>query len=116
MNSLLPQSRVVSLDHAFRISAADRGGVCIRGVQQELNGGLAIARQVPRIVVRNHHSGVGFALADRISKLVDRGIVAREAEALALGQRRNQLPALGRPAIVDDSETNVGYRRAQRKP
>ena len=62
MNPLLPQSAVVSLDHAFRISPADRGGICIRGVQQELNSGRAIARQVPRIVVRNHHPRVDASL------------------------------------------------------
>jgi hypothetical protein len=56
---------------------------------------MAIPEKIPRTVVRNDHSGVGFALADCISKLVDRGVVACEAETLALGERRNQLPALG---------------------
>ena len=95
MNSLAFQSRVVSLNHAFCISAAYGGCICIRSVEQELNSCLAMTEQIPRIVVRNDHSGIGFALADCISKLVDRGIIAREAETLALGQRRNQLPALG---------------------
>ena len=95
MNSLAFQSRIESLNYAFRISAANRRCVCVRGVQQELNSRMAIPEKIPRTVVRNDHSGVGFALADCISKLVDRGVVACEAETLALGERRNQLPALG---------------------
>ena len=116
MNSLAFQSRIESLNYAFCISAANRRGVCVGGVQQELNSRMAIPEQIPRVVVRNDHSSVGFALADCVSKLVDRGIIAREAETLALGERRDQLPALGRPAIIDDSETHVRYRRAQGKP
>ena len=72
MNSLAPKSLVESLDHAFCITAADRGCVCIGGIEQELNSGLTIAEEIPRIVVRNHHPGIGFALADRISQLVNR--------------------------------------------
>ena len=68
--------------------------------------------QIPRIVVRNHHSSVGLSLADRISQLVGRGIVTREAETLALSQRGNQFPTLWRPAIVDNGERYVCYRRA----
>ena len=116
MNPLPPQPAVVALDHALRIGLADRRGIGIHGVQQELKRGRALPRQIPRIVVRNHHSSVNARLADGIPKLVDGGVVARQAKALTLRHGRNQLTAFGRAAVIHHTKTNIGYRGTQRKP
>ena len=91
------------------------GGIGVGGVQQELDGGGAFAGEIAGIVVGNDHAGVGAASADCVAELVDGGVVARRSKALALGQGGDQFAALGRAAVVDHGEANVGHRCAERE-
>src|SRR5208283_4655353 len=73
------------------------------------------AREVSRVVVGDDHPGVGVATADRIAEPIDRGIVAGEAKALALGEGGDQLAALRRAAVVDHGEADIGDVGAERE-
>ena len=64
-----------------RVGAADGGGVGVGGVEQELDGGGALAGEIARVVVGDDHAGVGVAAADGVAELVDRGVVAGELES-----------------------------------
>ena len=99
----------------MRVGAADGGGIGVGGVQQELDGGGALARQVARVVVGDDYAGIGVAAADRVAELVDGGVVAGKLKALALGQGGDQLAAFGRAAVVDHGEADIGDVGAEGK-
>ena len=71
--------------------------------------------QVARVVVGNHHAGIELVAAEGIADLVDREVVARRLEALALGQSGDQLAALRRPAVVHHAQADVRDGGAQSK-
>ena len=104
---------VVALNDAFGVALADGGGICVHGVEEELHGGLAAALEIARVVVRNHHAGVGVPRQMASAELVDGKIRIGEPEAFALGQGRDEFAALRRMAVVDDAQAEVGDRRAQ---
>ncbi len=108
VDALLGEAGVVGLDYALGVGAADGGGVGVGGVEQELDGGGPLAREVAGVVVGDDDSGVGVAAADGVAELVDGGIVAGEFEALAFGECGDEFAAFGRAAVVDDSEADIG--------
>src|ERR1035441_3282839 len=115
VDSLLRQAGVVALDDAEGVGAADGGGVGVGGVEEELDSGGALASEVAGVVVGDNDSGVGVATADGVTKLADGGVVAGKAKALALGEGGDEFAALGRAAVVDHGEANVGDGGAERE-
>ena len=64
------------------------------------------ALQVARKVVGDHHAGIDVAAADGVAELVDGEVVARQLEALALGQGRRS--TRGSPACGCRRRCRVG--------
>ena len=94
---------------------ADLGGVGVGGVEEELDSGGLSAGKIAGVVVGDDYAGVGVTPADGVAKLVDGGVVAGQFEALAFGEGRDQLAALGRAAVIDHCETHVGHVGAERE-
>src|SRR5579872_3554435 len=115
MKARASEPGVIGLKHPLRIALADRRRVCVHGVQKELHGDGVAPLQVAGVVVRNDNSSVDAASTDGIAELADRSVVADQPKALALGQRSDQLPAVGSSTVVYRSEFDISYGGAQGK-
>ena len=71
--------------------------------------------QIAGVVVGDNHACIQAALTDRGPESVYGEVVASEAEAFALGEGRDQFPALRSCAVIDHPKTNIRHRRAQRE-
>ena len=63
VDALAGESLVVGRDYSFGKTLADRRGIGIHGVEQNLHGGGTSAMQIARVVVRNYKSGIEVPLA-----------------------------------------------------
>src|SRR5262245_20611353 len=60
-----------------------------------------------RKVLRNHKTGVESTFADRLTEVVRRRVVGVQSKHQTFRERRNEIAAFRRGAVVDDSEAKI---------
>jgi hypothetical protein len=115
VDALAGESLVVGRDYSFGKTLADRRGIRIHGVEQNLHGDGTSAMQIARVVVRNYKSGIEGSVGDHLAHFVDGQICAGGLEAFALCHVGDEFAALGSAAIVNHAELQIADSGVERE-